>query len=126
MPPDVFPNLDFPVWDDPGSGSAPGDDDGDGSFWDDLLDFLLSIVKAIVYIVEVALWLATLPWAVLADVLTYPIRLGIYYALELPLWHLFKDVRSALVMTGYVLPMDDEIATGLTRVGFPDSAACAA
>ena len=123
MPPDVFPNLEFPVWNDPGADSAPGDDDGDGSFWDDLLDFLLSVVKAIVYIVEVALWLATLPWAVLADVLTYPLRLGIYYALELPLWHLFKSVRSALVMTGYLAPMDDEIATGLTRVGFPDSAA---
>jgi hypothetical protein len=26
-------------------------------------------------------------------------------------------------MTGYLLPMDDEIATGLTRVGFPDAAA---
>ncbi len=120
-PPDVFPNLDFPVWDDPGG--APGDDDDDGSFWDDLLDFLLSIVKAIAYIVQVALWLASLPWAVLADVLTYPIRLGIYYALELPLFHLMKSVRSALVMTGYLAPMDDEIATGLTRVGFPDTAA---
>ena len=59
----------------------------------------------------------------LADVATYPLRLGIYYALELPLWHLFKSVRSVLVMTGYLAPMDDEIATGLTRVGFPDPAA---
>jgi hypothetical protein len=120
QPPEVFPNLDFPVWDDPGG--APGDDDG-SSFWDDLLDFLLALIKVIVYIVEVALWLATLPWAVLADVVTYPLRLGIYYALELPLWHLFKSVRSALVMTGYLAPMNDEIATGLTRVGFPDTAA---
>jgi hypothetical protein len=124
-PPGVFPNLDFPKWSDPAADSAPGDDAGDGSFWDDLLDFLLSIVKVIGYIVDVALWLATLPWALLADVVTYPVRLGIYYALELPLWHLFKSVRSALVMTGYLAPMDDEIATGLTRVGFPDGAAFA-
>jgi hypothetical protein len=122
-PPEVFPNLDFPQWSDPAEGSAPGDDDGDGSFWDDLLDFILSLVKVIVYIFQVALWLASLPWAILADIVTYPLRLGIYYALELPLWHLFKSVRSALVMTGYLAPMDDEIATGLTRVGMPDSAA---
>jgi hypothetical protein len=131
QPPDVFPNLDFPKWSDPAADSAPGDGGGggggggDGSFWDDLLDCLLSIVKVIVYIVQVALWLATLPWAVLADLTTYPLRVGIYYALELPLWHLFKTVRSALVMTGYLAPMDDEIATGLTRVGFPDTAAFA-
>lgn len=123
QPPDVFPNLDFPRWSDPAEDNAPGDDDDDGSFWDDLLDFFLAIVKVIVYIFEVALWLATLPWAVLADIVTYPIRLGIYYALELPLWHLFKSVRSAMVMTGYLAPMDDEIASGLTRVGFPDSSA---
>jgi hypothetical protein len=128
QPPDVFPNLDFPKWSDPAADSAPGDGGGgggSGSFWDDLLDFLLSIVKVIIYIFQVALWLASLPWAVLADITTYPLRLGIYYALELPLWHLFKSVRSALVMTGYLAPMDDEIASGLTRVGFPDTAAFA-
>jgi hypothetical protein len=122
-PPDVFPNLDFPQWSDPAEGSAPGDDDDDGSFWDDLLDFILSLIKTIIYILQVALWLGSLPWALLADIVTYPLRLGIYYALELPLWHLFKNVRSALVMTGYLAPMDDEIATGLTRVGMPDAAA---
>jgi Zinc dependent phospholipase C len=124
-PPELFPNLDFPVWGDPAEGSAPGDDEDDGSFWDDLLDFVLSIIKVIGYIIEVALWLGSLPWAVLADVLTYPLRLGIYYALELPLWHLFKSVRSVLVMSGYLAPMDDEIVSGLVRVGFPDPAAFA-
>jgi hypothetical protein len=124
-PPEVFPNLDFPVFDDPAEGGSPGDDDDDSSFWDDLLDFVLSLVKVIVYIAQVAAWLASLPWAVLADLVTYPIRLGIYYALELPLWHLFKSVRSVLVMAGYLAPMDDEIASGLIRVGFPDPAAFA-
>ena len=123
MPPDVFPNLDFPQWNDPGADSAPGDDDGDSSFWDDVLDFFLAVVKAIEYAADVAEWLATLPWAALADVATYPLRVGIYYALELPLWHMFKAVRAALVMTGYLVPMDDEIASSVTRVGFPDQAA---
>lgn len=123
QPPDVFPNLGFPVWSDPGSGSAPGDDPDDSSFWDDLLDFFLSLFKAFVYLLQVGLWLASLPWAALADVVTYPLRVGIYYALELPLWHMIKSVRAALVMTGYLAPTDDEISPALTRVGYPEAAA---
>ncbi|HZT58309.1 MAG TPA: zinc dependent phospholipase C family protein [Pyrinomonadaceae bacterium] len=117
-PPDVFPNLDFPTLSDP-SDEPPGDDDG-GSFWDDLLDFLLSIIAILTYIVEVAVYLATLPWAILADLVTYPLRLGLYYALELPLFHLLKNFRSVLVMSGYMLPMQDEIVQPLIRVGNPD------
>lgn len=122
-PPDVFPNLDFPAFSDPGSNSAPGDDDDDGNFWDDLLDFILSVIRAIAYVAEVAIYLATLPWAVLADILTYPLRLGLYYALELPLFHLLKMFRSALVMTGYLMPMKDEIVQPLIRVGNTEGSA---
>ncbi|HUL76040.1 MAG TPA: zinc dependent phospholipase C family protein [Vicinamibacteria bacterium] len=120
-PPDVFPNLDFPTMNDPAGDAAPGDGGGGGSFWDDLLDFILSIVAVIAYIVEVAVYLATLPWAILADLITYPLRLGLYYALELPLFHLLKSFRAALVMTGYMLPMDDEIAQILILVGNSES-----
>lgn len=117
-PPELFPNLDFPTLSDPSS-SPPGSADG-GSFWDDLLDFILALVAVIAYIVEVAVYLATLPWAILADVVTYPLRLGLYYALELPLFHLLKTFRAVLVMTGYMAPMHDEIASGLVHVGMPD------
>jgi hypothetical protein len=113
-PPDVFPNLDFPTLTDPAA-DPPGEDDG--SFWDDVLDFLLALVAVILYIVEVAVYLATLPWAILADVVTYPLRLGLYYALELPLFHILKNFRSALVMTGYLSPMQDEIIQPLICVG---------
>lgn len=117
-PPDVFPNLDFPTLSDPAGDEAPGGggDDG-GSFWDDLLDFILSVIAVIAYIAEVAAYLATLPWAILADLVTYPLRLGLYYALELPLFHMLKAFRSVLVMTGYMLPMEDEIATTLVHIG---------
>ena len=120
-PPDVFPNLDFPTFsepsgDDPPGGSGGGSN-GDGDFWDDLLDFILSVVQAIAYAVEVAVYLATLPWAIAADLVTYPFRLALYYALELPLFHMLKDFRAVLVMTGYMLPMDDEIASTLIQVG---------
>jgi hypothetical protein len=120
-PPEVFPNLQFPTPSDPQE-SAPGSDSGDSNWFDDLLDFLLSIINVLAYILEVALYLATLPWAVLADLATYPIRIGLYYALELPLYHLLKTFRSALVMTGYFMPMDDEISLGLVTIGLPDAA----
>jgi hypothetical protein len=124
-PPDLFPNLDFPTMSDPAGDSPPGDGggDGDGSFWDDLLDFILSVIAVIAYIVEVAVYLATLPWAILADLITYPLRLGLYYALELPLFHMLKTFRAVLVMTGYMLPMDDEIAQILIQIGNTESGA---
>jgi len=122
--PKVWPNLDFPIFTDPHE-DAPGSDGGDGggssgNWWDDFLDFVLSVIKVILYILEVALWFATLPWALLADLVTYPLRLGLYYALELPLFHMLKSFRAVLVMTGYFAPMDDEIAFGLVHVGMPD------
>ena len=120
-PPEVFPNLQFPTPSDPQE-SAPGSDSGDSNWFDDLLDFLLSIINVLAYILEVAIYLATLPWAILADLATFPIRIGLYYALELPLYHLLKTFRSALVMTGYFMPMDDEISLGLVTIGLPDAA----
>jgi hypothetical protein len=117
-PPDVFPNLDFPTPSDPSD--DPPDDDDD-SWWDDILDFILSVIAVIAYILEVIAYLATLPWAILADILTYPFRLALYYALELPLFHMLKAFRSVLVMTGYLHPMEDEIRLGLVRIGDQDS-----
>lgn len=115
-PPELFPNLDFPTPTDPAGDGAPGSSDG-GSFWDDVLDFLLSIINALAYIAEVAAYLATLPWAILADIATYPLRLGLYYALELPLYNLLKYFRAVMVMMGYFLPMKDEISPSVTLSG---------
>ena len=61
-PPSVFPNLDFPTISDPGSSSgssAPGDSSDDSNFWDDILDFFLSIIRDIAYVLEVAV---SIPW----------------------------------------------------------------
>jgi hypothetical protein len=123
-PPEVWPNLDFPIFSDPHEDapeSSGGGDDDDGNWWDDVLDFILSVVKVILYALQVALWFGSLPWALLADAVTYPLRLGLYYALELPLFHMLKAFRSVLVMTGYFAPMEDEIAVGLIYVGMPDA-----
>jgi hypothetical protein len=116
-PPDVFPNLAPPTITDPGDPPDESDDD----FWDDVLDVILAIASVILFIVEVAVWLATVLPAALADVATYPLRLALYYAFELPLFHLLKAFRMTLVMTGYLHPMDDEIAQSLVRVGNPMS-----
>ena len=124
-PPDVYPNLQFPTLSDPQE-SAPdngGSGGDDSNWWDDVLDFILSVIKVLAYIAEVAAYLATLPWAILADTITYPLRLGLYYALELPLFHMFKHFRAVLVMSGYLMPMEDEIAIGLVHIGIPDALA---
>jgi hypothetical protein len=121
-PPKVFPNLDFPTPTDPGDKGGGGDGGGGGgghhhSFWDDLLDFVLAVARAIAYVAEVAVYLATLPWAILADLGTYPLRYALYYLLELPLYHMLKGFRAVLVLTGYVMPMKDEIAPNLIHIG---------
>jgi hypothetical protein len=121
-PPDIWPNLDFPTIGDPNDDPPSGDDD---SFWDDLLDFLLAVISAIAYVAEVIAWLLTLPWAILADLVTFPLRLALYYTLELGLYHMLRNFRMVLVMTGYVHPMRDEIATPLVRVGTSDRDALA-
>ena len=74
-PPELFPNLDFPTITDPGD---PLDDE-DGDFWDDLLDFVLAVVSVLLFIVEVAVWLATIIPAIVADVATYAGRITLYY-----------------------------------------------
>jgi hypothetical protein len=52
--------------------------------------------------VEVAVYLATLPWADLAHLLTDPLP---HYRLELPLFYLLNYFRAVLVRTAYILPM---------------------
>jgi hypothetical protein len=112
-PPAVFPNLDFPAI--PDLGPAPGA--SDGGFWNDVLDFILAVVSVLLFIVQVAVYLATLPWAIAADVLTEPWRLAAYYAFEVPLFQMLKAFRNGLVMTGYMLPMEDEVASILVHIG---------
>jgi hypothetical protein len=119
-PPPVFGNLQFPTPTDPGSDSSPangGGGSGGGFSWDDLLDFILSVINAIAYVLEVVAYLLTLPWAIIADLLSYPWRYIMYLLLELPLFHLLKDFRAVLVLTGYMSPMEDEIASSLVQIG---------
>jgi hypothetical protein len=122
-PPPVFGNLQFPTPTDPGSDSSPanggggGGGGGSGFSWDDLLDFILAVVNEIAYVLAVVAYLLTLPWAIIADLLNYPWRYIMYLLLELPLFHMLKDFRAVLVLTGYLSPMEDELATSLVQIG---------
>lgn len=111
-PPDVFPNLDFPQLTDPHD-DAPGEADDDMSFW----DWVLAILRFILWLAAVAVWLATILPAILLDLGTYPARLLAYYTIELPLFMMLKAERSVMVMTGYFHPMQDEIDMGLVQIG---------
>lgn len=111
-PPDVFPNLDFPQLTDPHD-DAPGEADDNMSFW----DWVLAILRFILWLAAVAFWLATILPAILLDLGTYPARLLAYYTIELPLFMMLKAERSVMVMTGYFHPMQDEIDMGLVQIG---------
>jgi hypothetical protein len=110
-PPDVFPNLDFP---DPADffGGPPGPNDPPPDLW----DILLAILKCLLWLFAVALWLATVIPGAIADLGTYGPRLIAYYTLELPLYQIIKAERAIMVMTGYLMPLKDEIDIGLVRL----------
>ncbi|HLO18823.1 MAG TPA: zinc dependent phospholipase C family protein [Anaerolineales bacterium] len=111
-PPEEFPNLDFPLLTDPHD-DPPDEADEDMSFG----DWVLSALRFILWLLAVAVWLATvLPGAAL-DLLTYPARVEAYYTIELPLFLMVKAERAVMVMTGYFHPMKDEIDMGLVQIG---------
>ena len=112
LPPELFPNLDPPLATDPAD-EAPGAADDDF----DLLDLLLAIIRLSLFLLAVAVWLLTLPAAVLLDAATFGPRNAVYYGIELPIYYMTLALRRVLVMTGYLMPSKEEIAVNLTRLG---------
>lgn len=112
QPPELFPNLDFPLLTDPAD-DPPGEGDDDL----DLLDILLSIVRFLLFLLDVVIWLFTLPAAVILDVLTYGPRNAAYYGIQLPLHYMMLGLRRLMVMTGYLVPRRVEISVNLTELG---------
>lgn len=91
----------------------PGESDRDM----DILDWLLAILRFILWLLAVAIWIATIIPAIILDVATYGPRLAAYYAIQLPLYNILKAQRAVMVMTGYIYPMQDEIDIGLVQLG---------
>jgi hypothetical protein len=110
-PPDVFPNLDFPLLTNPHD-EPPGEGDDDMDF----LDWILAILRFILWLAAVALWLVTILPTLALDVATYLPRLAAYYGIQLPLYYILKAQRSIMVMSAFLLPMQDEIDMGSYRL----------
>lgn len=99
------------VHEDPARGGEV--DDSDFNF----LDLLLAVFGWIAYIGELGIWLATLPAAVVADLLTYPSREVLHELAVEPLWNLYMASRRPLVMAGFLMPKQEEISRGLIQLG---------
>ena len=110
--PPPFPGSDAGVGDDPSRGEDPGDDD---SF--NLLDLLLALFAVAAWIIEFGIWLATLPAAAVAQLLSMPGREALYYTAVLPAWQLYLAFRKPLVMSGFLIPRPEEISVGLVQLG---------
>ena len=111
--PPPFPGSDGGVSDDTSRGGDPGEDDDDWS----LLDLLLALFAWAAYIAELGVWLATLPAAVVADMLTFGARELLYEYAVVPMWSLYMAARQPLVMMGFLFPMPEEVRQGLVELG---------
>jgi hypothetical protein len=118
-PPSVITDHSFPT---PPAGNWGVDDDptrgadmDDSSF--DVIDLLLAIFAWPVYLAEVIVWLATVVPGLITDVATFPAREVVYWSVVVPAWTLYLHARQALVMTGFLMPMQSEIDLGLTMLG---------
>jgi Zinc dependent phospholipase C len=113
--PPPFPGSDSGVGDDTSRGEDPSPDGFN------LLDLLLALFAIAVWMVEFGVWLATLPLAVLNQILTMPGREALYYTAVLPAWQLYTALRKPLVMSGFLVPRPEEISTSLIELGIsPD------
>lgn len=88
-------------------------DSNDSLHWYDLLLALLAWAE---YLVQIAVWLATIIPGLALDVLTAEGR-QIIYQVEVAGWNLFLLARRALVMSGFQMPNPDEIDHSLTTLG---------
>ena len=116
-PPDVIIVQPFPS--PPGSGAAaPGPGaTSDNSAWQDFLSFLLSLFSWLTYIAQVLAYPATVIAGIINSAGTYPIRDLLYETLELPLYNAWLSLHWYLAMTGYLMPMQNEINSGLNTLG---------
>jgi zinc dependent phospholipase C len=112
--PPLTPGTDGGISDDTSRGQDPdSDDDSDWSFWD-LLVALFGWAK---YIFDFGVWLATLPIAIINDIVTFPVREVVYEYLAVPMWSVYLAARRPLVMMGFLMPKHEEVSRGLVELG---------
>ena len=114
--PGVFTIPPFPS--PPGSGSSdPGPGASDEGAWHDFLEILLAILAWVIYLGEIGLYPAAALAGIIAGAGTYPIRDVLYNTVELPLYNAWLSMHWYLSMTGFVMPLPQEINPGLHTLG---------
>ncbi len=108
--PPRFPGTDAGVSDDTTRGGEPG---GKKSTW----EWLLAVVAVVKWVIQLGIWLTTLPLAIVQQILMLPAREVLYYFAVLPMWHLYMVFRLPLVLDGFLHPMPEELTPGLTELG---------
>jgi hypothetical protein len=115
-PPEFIHTPPFPS--PPGTGTSdPGPGPDDHNAWHDLLEILLAVLAWITYLAEVAAWPVDALISLITSAGTYPFRYLIYEYMELPLYNAWLALHWYLTMTGFMLPIQSEIHTGLTKLG---------
>jgi len=102
----------------PGTGASdPGPGASDPGLLESIWDLLLAIFAWLAYLVEVIIWALSVLPSLIAGLTTYAAREVIYELVQLPLYNMWLALHYYLAMTGYVMPLPDEINIGLTRLG---------
>ena len=99
-----------PTGGDIGAGSASGD-------FADVFQTCLDILAWLEYIAQVVIYPATLLAGIITSAGTYPVRSLLYELVEVPLYNAWMALHWQLAMSGFALPMQSEINTGLTTLG---------
>lgn len=101
----------------PGAGAGRGADPGAGDDDYSLLDVLLAVLAWVLFVAQIAVWLATVLPGLILDIATFPARAFLYYAVVAPLHSMHMAARRMLVMTGFLTPQTEEIDSGLVTLG---------
>lgn len=102
----------------PGSGTGdPGPGASDEGAWHDFLEILLAILAWVIYLGEIGLYPAAALAGIIAGAGTKPIRDVLYNTVELPLYNAWLSMHWYLSMTGFVMPLPQEINPGLHTLG---------
>ena len=89
----------------------------DASFSETAEDVLFAILAFLIYGAECVAYAATALEQIIASGATLPARIVLYELFELPLYNMWAALHYYMASVGYVMPMKDEITTGLTTLG---------
>ena len=115
-PPSASSDLTFPL--PPGTGSSdPGPDFSNDDILHNIFEILFEIIAWIEYGIQVLEYYLAKDWANWVFPQTYTARQFLYETVELPIYNAWAALHWYLSMTGFVVPMKDEINPAMTTLG---------